>query len=426
MADHLTSQGIDLFIRRKLPPDDLLAATSHIFVCEACRRQLNQAKPSGAGSEYLAADLQAESLPRDPHLSYEQLEAYVDGLADDVEREIVINHLAVCAFCSTEERELALLRDNLETYPQAARELTKDVTRNPGNLLQKLIVVFQMRPFEVGWAVVALVAIIASASFLIWRSDTPSEVATTNSNNNSSIAAKEDNRTDREQDNSNQPTIAQQNSNEGAKSLSDIASQGSFPSEYETVISQALSNQAIAPPPVVRELVGKPSKLMSNSSEDVSFALLHPLGTATIGERPTFRWQPLDGATDYRVFVLDTDFNVVAMSAPVSGTAWTPPVAFKRGVVYVWQVTATIAGKEITAPAAPSAEARFKILEQSRARALQRIAKERAGSHLILGIVYAHNGLLDDAEREFQKAIDRSQEASLARKLSESVKAMRR
>ena len=97
----------------------------------------------------------------------------------------------------------------------------------------------------------------------------------------------------------------------------------------------------------------------------------------------------------------------------------------KRGEVYVWQVTATKDGLEITSPSAPMPEARFKILEKAKAGELQRLAKEYRDSHLILGAIYAHNGLLDEAEREFQMALNKNQDADKARKLLQSLKALR-
>jgi len=52
--------------------------------------------------------------------------------------------------------------------------------------------------------------------------------------------------------------------------------------------------------------------------------------------------------------------------------------------------------------------------------------KARAGSHLALGIIYAHTGLLDDAEREFQSALGQPKEAAMARKLLQNLSALRR
>ena len=60
-----------------------------------------------------------------------------------------------------------------------------------------------------------------------------------------------------------------------------------------------------------------------------------------------------------------------------------------------------------------------------KAASLAQVANELAGSHLRLGIVYAHEGLLDDAERELRGAIVAGEDAALARKLLQSIRRMR-
>jgi hypothetical protein len=134
----------------------------------------------------------------------------------------------------------------------------------------------------------------------------------------------------------------------------------------------------------------------------------------------------LSNAHAYTVFILDENFNVVMQSEPLTETSWTIPQSLKRGGVYIWQVTATKDDRELTSPAAPMPDARFKILEQAKADELQRLTEGRKNSHLILGAIFAHNGLLDEAESEFQMAIEANQDAVAAKKLLQSVKALRR
>ena len=68
----------------------------------------------------------------------------------------------------------------------------------------------------------------------------------------------------------------------------------------------------------------------------------------------------------------------------------------------------------------------FKILSAEKAATLAPVNTDLAGSHLKLGIVYAHEGLLDDAEQEFRAAIAAREDPALARKLLQSVRQMRR
>ena len=59
---------------------------------------------------YLRAELQSTTEEEQDHISYEQIEDYVDNRADSLVREIVDGHLAHCAVCAREVRELQAFR----------------------------------------------------------------------------------------------------------------------------------------------------------------------------------------------------------------------------------------------------------------------------------------------------------------------------
>jgi len=126
------------------------------------------------------------------------------------------------------------------------------------------------------------------------------------------------------------------------------------------------------------------------------------------------------------IFIYTTNDNPPTQSSPANRMNWTPLHPLKRNVVYIWQVTALKDGREVTSPAAPAKEARFRILSAEKTATLAPVITELAGSHLKLGVVYAHEGLLDDAEQEFRAAITAGEDVTLARKLLQSVKQMRR
>jgi hypothetical protein len=468
MPEHLPSQMIELFIARKLAPADLLAAAQHLAVCDTCRAQSNQLKHTNSGIEHLHANFQEELLEHN-HISYEQLTAFVDAALNQTERETVDVHLAACTTCSTEVHELELLKNNLAIYPNLALEknaslaaLQTAATANdsqlaakpPETIWQNLLNFFQRKPFQIAFATAAVFLLAILISFFAFRSTNQTQIVQstdsgirlpTNSSNSPDNAASspigqtnkntalpsqvQDNTSNANaQISSSNPPTGTPNANKRIEipvSIGENAHPATLPQGYETVIKQALANQTIARPAVIAELAGKTSNLMSKKSDSESFALINPLGTVIQNDHPTFRWQGLSGATSYTIYILDSNFHVIAQSHPLSTTTWTMPQALKRGDIYVWQVTATKGGKDITAPAAPMPEARFKILEQAKAIEMQRLAKERPDSHLILGTIYAHNGLLDEAEREFQMAIDKNQDADKAKKLLQSVKALR-
>jgi hypothetical protein len=92
----------------------------------------------------------------------------------------------------------------------------------------------------------------------------------------------------------------------------------------------------------------------------------------------------------------------------------------------LWQVTAVKDGKEIISPTAPAPEARFKVLEKAKADELTVVERVGPGSHLARGTLYARAGLLDDAERELRALLAANPKSSTARKLLQSLQAIRR
>jgi len=90
--------------------------------------------------------------------------------------------------------------------------------------------------------------------------------------------------------------------------------------------------------------------------------------------------------------------------APTSSKQFLPqvrqrtlPEALRCGKAYSWVVIATVNGREVVSPLASMPEAKFKVLEEMKARELNRL--KRANSHLALGFFYAREGMVAEAER---------------------------
>lgn len=470
MSEHLPSQMIERFVARKLAPADLLTAARHIAVCDACRRQSNRLRHTDSAIEHLHNQLE-ETFSQPAHLSYEQLAALVDATLQESDRQAIGLHLTSCAACAKEAQELEALKNSLLTAAPAAvenqtRPAAKQASAAIGDIPNEakpraafwhtVMRFLQSKPLQTVLASAVVVLAILAASVYLSRPTRQNQTAQVNDSNSSpsTNSSNPSAKTPATQGNQNESIVGKTtdplaNTNaphppsnqpkdrrnaEGGHagkrveiplSISENALPTALPPGYESVIKQALVNQTIARPAIIAELAGKTSNLMSKKSEGESFALINPVGTVIKNEQPTFRWQALPEATGYTVYILDVNFHVLFKSEPLSTNFWTIPQALQRGAVYVWQVTATRDGREITSPSAPMPEARFKILEQAKAGELQRLAKERPGAHLILGAIYAHNGLLDEAEREFQTAIARHQDADRAKKLLQSLKALR-
>jgi hypothetical protein len=87
----------------------------------------------------------------------------------------------------------------------------------------------------------------------------------------------------------------------------------------------------------------------------------------------------------------------------------------RRGKIYSRFVIATVNGREVVSPLVSMPEAKFKVLEEVKARELNRL--KRANFHLALGVFYALEGISAEAEREFQILVDNNPQSSFAQRL---------
>src|SRR4029453_4557988 len=97
-----------------MSPAELLTVDDHLANCAACRDQLCDAESAQVRFLFLRNSLQADTQT---HIPYEQLAAYVDSLADDVDREIVQSHFELFHACATEIENLRTFREEMQSLP---------------------------------------------------------------------------------------------------------------------------------------------------------------------------------------------------------------------------------------------------------------------------------------------------------------------
>ena len=66
-----------------------------------------------------------------------------------------------------------------------------------------------------------------------------------------------------------------------------------------------------------------------------------------------------------------------------------------------------------------------KVLEQEKVLPLTRFRQAAGRSHIALGVYYAREGLMDEAEREFAALAQANADSTLARSLLQSVRSLR-
>lgn len=117
---HLDEGQLDRYRRRVAAPDELLAADAHLATCDRCY----------AAVRADAATIDLPDGPDDVHVTYDELEAFVDGRADGVDAERVALHTEQCTRCGAELADLTAMRDSMSgREPVGRRRVAPRVTR---------------------------------------------------------------------------------------------------------------------------------------------------------------------------------------------------------------------------------------------------------------------------------------------------------
>jgi hypothetical protein len=410
MSGHLSPEQQVLLINRALPQRPLSECLTHLADCAACRKQVSQLRgfPMIWSSE-------VEVTPA--HLEYEYLSAYVLGKLDEVEREIAANHLAVCEFCDGEAQALTALQAELRSTLVVSQSTSEPAT--PATWREWIVNLWPRwfpLPGEATWAgpalalaCCALVFLVSAGGWLGWRvSRQPAEKLAANpSHTTPAVPATPTSLPDTpsEQVSAASPPLLALLDHGQAITLhldGSLHVPLALPPAYERVLKSTLEQRRLVLPAGLKSLAPPPNTLKGAGVEPNGFQVLAPVGRVLTTDRPTFRWQHQPEASNYVVAVFDEDFNPVLTSPPVTQTSWQTNHALPRGRRYLWQVTAHLAGRQLTVPLAPAPEARFQVLPQAKAMELHRARREFGQSHLLLSTLYAQAGLLDEAERELR------------------------
>jgi hypothetical protein len=160
--------------------------------------------------------------------------------------------------------------------------------------------------------------------------------------------------------------------------------------------------------------------LLRGASTTSELAVLEPLATAVVSERPTFRWTaPSDAVVSVQVF--DENFNPIVRSAPVHAQEWIPEQALPRGKTLIWQIVVEDGSGRRLAPAPPLPDARFRVVSDDDARRLSSLVRRTSKPTLRLASAYVEAGALDDARRELMRLQAAGRMTDASRRLLEKV-----
>jgi hypothetical protein len=415
MSEHLSETQLAGYTRRTLDEHELLAVDRHLASCDACHERLTRMLPAVTKAAISSSFEPGEGRF---HLDYDQhLAPYVDGKADDIDREIVDSHVALCSKCATD------LRDLFAFTQQPVRAIAGS-TRTSSRWLPQ----WPLLPNS-AWAMAAVAAvfIVATAVFLWTRGPSSQRVAEVEP-----PASEKPTQVPEQQpspvpvheeplialnDGGGQVVVSQRGHLEGLEEL---------PADLRESVERALTARQLRASPALTEWTTGAANLRGTLEQQSTFAPLEPTDVVIETDRPTFRWQALDGASHYIVAVYDSKLRQVGSSGPVTGTEWTIPNPLARGVIYSWQISALKGDTTIVSPKPPLPEARFKILDQAAVDTLAKLKQSAGRSHLAMGVFYWKHGLIEKSEREFQALLKANPKSTAAAKLLASIRSISR
>ena len=432
MSDHLSRTEIDRYYQRSLSDREIISVSRHLETCEACRTKIVGSHMVDAAFTALGASLERAAEQERFHLTPELSLAYLNGDTGEIETELVESHVEDCGSCAAE------LQDLRGFEFQQGKSSRRQSDANPWKIIKGLgESVTSWRVVQATTLLVILILIATAVSVRNQIRGFSERLAELESRNNAlqqeiaSLSTPKERELDPAMVGPAGPQAEIIAALHDAGKLVTLDRDGelsglvSLPEKYEKIVREMLSTGEAPISSDVTILGGKGETLMGTTKTGQPFHLDSPVGVVVLESRPTFRWSVLDGASAYVVDVFDSESNRVASSGEIHVTMWTPPKELERQRIYIWQVTAVKDGKEVTSPAPPAPQAKFKILGRGAVEEIKRAKNRYAMSHLVLGGIYTQTGLLGEAERELRLLVSANADSSIAHRLLQSVQSSR-
>jgi hypothetical protein len=444
MREHLSAEILERFHLQSLSAEDRRTIYNHLRGCEPCSERIVDRRVEAIVLRRIHNHLIPEDVSY--HLDFELIEGYVENSLDNLDLALVLMHLEVCELCATEVTDFraSLVTMRESSVPQR-RQIDLWSLRDRFLGLSPLGTQPRFAPI----AIAALV-VMSAVAFIMWqktwsvqrshqelaKQPTPLPVQSPQQENVlRSGGGPAPNPSPRPIESQTHTKLTKSLGEPAAElvALSDgprritlhksgyISGLSDLSREGQQIVRETLLAGALQRPAILDDLSGTQSALRGNSGSQETLTLLSPGNTVVIEDRPLFKWTPLKNASSYQVQVGDTSFRKAAGSEelPATTTEWRPERPLKRGMIYTWLVSAVRDGVEVRTAASPS-EMKFKVLAEEKVKELERLSRSR--SHLALGVFYAREGMLTEAEREFHMLVKENPRSSVARKLLKQIR----
>ncbi len=439
---HISNRDIDLHRKNKLTGIEALAVDDHVAACPLCREKMADRQTVQAAYQFVEHGLD-EAGASDRCLDYQLTADYVDDLLSSTERAVIDSHLQDCSRCAAAVADIAEVKQSLMLEMESGREAESGPVIAP----QSPSLFHKASSHWIPLSLAASLMLIGGAAWL-WINGVRTKVGELSAEVGRLRAQNEELQ---QLSKTYDSVISQLRSELDALGADGGAGHGSvtvvslkdggglvtldnenrlfgleaLPASYQSAVREALRVGRVAAPSYLSSLAGKGEMLMGPTVPP-AFSLITPLGVVVESDRPAFQWTKLDGAGGYTVTIFDRRLRELSNSGIISATQWTPPRALRRGIVYGWQVRAVKDGSETRIPAPGEPEAKFLVLDQAKMDEMTQARRDYAGSHLVLGTLYARAGLMESAAEEFRSLLRANPESRAARRLLDSLSAYRK
>jgi len=486
MDRHLSDEELEGYRTRNLAPKGLIAASDHLASCDDCYKRFNKQDRTAATYAFVHDYLNVAGKQGQDHLLYEQMAAYADDLLEAPEAEEVRDHTKDCLECDSDIRELLKTRgsadrqvipDGIRRQPQvvgaaevggpgagsAAAERARGAavgagagsvgsvadgvragrreSRPKGRIGGMVLPYWQQPVYRVAIQAACFVAVAGLVVWVLTRglrseiSQLEQRAAVLQQSNEELRRQAADAESlqaqvsELERDNER---LRQQGGGIGA-SVNDaggIVALGTggevigldgVPSQYQDLVKSALGSGQVKVAMVPAASEGRVGTTLGGGEQE-KFNVVAPVRSAVESDRPVLRWQALPGASGYVVFIKDTTTGEEVESDQIARTNWTPGKSLARGHLYNWMVEAEKDGRRVRAPGMDKPYASFKVIDGRQAAELREAKQKWAGSHLLLGVLYARAGLREEAVKEFEALQAENPGSPLAKKLLSGVR----
>jgi hypothetical protein len=439
MTEHISTSKMELFCARGLPETELATVARHTASCSDCGQQFVSTLRRQKGATPLSFTLAPEFWLRHEHVDYDQLVELGDARLDAAARGLIELHLKVCPPCKEDVSRFLAFREQIARELEVSYAPVERAPAREGWTWGSCWGGLAWKPVFTATVIVVGITIAIGAALLLKRRAENLQAKQVPTPQVSPISMPNDHAANLssptvwpDESPIEKPVIAESmlvlndrggtitvDKTEHVSGLDDV----SAPTRNE--IAQVLFSGRIDRPLILRDLSGQDSALRG-SNRAQPFKLISPGRTVLVTDRPTFKWENILGASDYTVYINDTSGQIVATSGELTPDRreWLAPKSLERGEIYAWTVTAIVDGKEIVSPGPSSPEMKFQVLSLSSLQQLNQLKKTR--SHLALGIFYAREGMIAEAERELQIFVRNNPRSQHANKLLMAIQSWQR